>query len=676
LTGQSVPEHGGRELHKPPLTVAVLGEWGQGKSSLMRLIEGNLRKNRAYPVWFNAWHHQKEDHLLAYLLQAIRQQAVPPLLSLQGARFRLRLLGLRSARNRWVITAFLAVLAFCFGVAQHADTVTTLTDWVKQVTQTQAPETKKVENQTGSQPAATLPKPETKSDAQTTSSKAPPAVKGPQAKSGVKEKASLAAGELTSGTKSKSTASVAPEKPQPAPAAEVPAAPEKSAPIPAGSLTVFGISLLALLGLLKQIYDALIAFRVKPAALLKEAAGSASIKDLETRTSVRMDFGRQFGDVTRALDPYRMVIFIDDLDRCNPKSVVQILESVNFLQSAGDCFVVMGLAKPQVEASIGLSFKEVAEELGDDGIEKEPKARRRDYAQQYLKKLIQLEVKVPMATAEQQETLLTGRPTGETPKTKTYADKLATWGRANRPVAWVATALIIAGVCFWYGFTVKPAPTAPPPVTMVSAPIEPPPDMKDKGGGPETPKPKETGPVAFYPGERETGGLNWLPVLPGLLLVAFAIWILTRRPIEMINDSEDFTEALKMWRPVVGMQFDTPREMKRFVNRIRYIAMRWRRPSAQKAPVERFADWIQRKVGRNLTPAEKTSAEPQESADENEAAIVMMAALDGLGGENTLRTSAAVPEAKDALDWHRGKFGSVDVDWKRYREITGEVQAN
>jgi hypothetical protein len=416
---------------------------------------------------------------------------------------------------------------------------------------------------------------------------------------------------------------------------------------------------------------------VKPAALLKEAAGSASIKDLETRTSVRMDFARQFGDVTRALDPYRMVIFIDDLDRCNPKSVVQILESVNFLQSAGDCFVVMGLAKPQVEASIGLSFKEVAEELGDDGDEKKPRDRRRDYAQQYLKKLIQLEVKVPMPTPEQQETLLTGRAAGETPKTKSYADKLATWSRANRPVAWVAAALIIAGVCFWYGFTVKPAATAAPPVTMVSAPVEPAPPVKDGDGDQgRKPKPKDNGPVVFYPGERETSGLNWLPVLPGLLLVAFAIWILTRRPIEMINDSEDFTEALKMWRPVVGMQFDTPREMKRFVNRIRYIAMRWRRPSAQKAPVERFADWIQSKVGRGSAPAEKTSAAPQAGADENEAAIVMMAALDGLGGENVLRTSAAVPEAKDALAWHRDKFGTVDVDWKRYREITGEVQAN
>ena len=40
----------------------------------MRLLEADLKKNGACPVWFNAWHYQKEDHLLAYLLEAIRKQ--------------------------------------------------------------------------------------------------------------------------------------------------------------------------------------------------------------------------------------------------------------------------------------------------------------------------------------------------------------------------------------------------------------------------------------------------------------------------------------------------------------------------------------------------------------------------------------------------------------------------
>jgi hypothetical protein len=67
-----------------------------GKSSVMRMLESDLRDNRAaVTVWFNAWHHQKEDQLLAYLLEAIQKQAVPPWLSPIGLSFRFDLLRVR-----------------------------------------------------------------------------------------------------------------------------------------------------------------------------------------------------------------------------------------------------------------------------------------------------------------------------------------------------------------------------------------------------------------------------------------------------------------------------------------------------------------------------------------------------------------------------------------------------
>ena len=34
-----------------PITIAVTGEWGTGKSSLMRLLELNLQKNGFLPTW-------------------------------------------------------------------------------------------------------------------------------------------------------------------------------------------------------------------------------------------------------------------------------------------------------------------------------------------------------------------------------------------------------------------------------------------------------------------------------------------------------------------------------------------------------------------------------------------------------------------------------------------------
>src|SRR5262249_28142683 len=105
-----------------------------------------------------------------------------------------------------------------------------------------------------------------------------------------------------------------------------------------------GVSAAALLVGLFGLTKPLKAFGVTPAALLKSVVAGARIQSLEARASFRMAFERQFRDVTKALSPHQMVIFIDDLDRCHPDRVLQILESVNFLVSAGECFVVLGLA--------------------------------------------------------------------------------------------------------------------------------------------------------------------------------------------------------------------------------------------------------------------------------------------------------------------------------------------
>jgi hypothetical protein len=42
---------------EPPVTIAVTGPWGSGKTSLMTILRDLLREHDASPVWFNAWHH-------------------------------------------------------------------------------------------------------------------------------------------------------------------------------------------------------------------------------------------------------------------------------------------------------------------------------------------------------------------------------------------------------------------------------------------------------------------------------------------------------------------------------------------------------------------------------------------------------------------------------------------
>ena len=59
-----------------PITIGVFGNWGSGKTSLMRLMrkivdcEGQ-GDNAAVAVWFNAWQYEREEHLIVPLIATI-----------------------------------------------------------------------------------------------------------------------------------------------------------------------------------------------------------------------------------------------------------------------------------------------------------------------------------------------------------------------------------------------------------------------------------------------------------------------------------------------------------------------------------------------------------------------------------------------------------------------------
>lgn len=107
--------------------------------------------------------------------------------------------------------------------------------------------------------------------------------------------------------------------------------------------------------------------------------------------------------------------------------------------------------------------------------------------------------------------------------------------------------------------------------------------------------------------------------------------------------------------------------------------MRWRKPSAQKAPFERFADWVQLRTRRwRRDPG--TSPEVKETAEIDEAGLVLMAALEEFGGERVASseniTESLHDEIASALLQHSHRLGASVTDWKRFREITGEVDVN
>jgi predicted KAP-like P-loop ATPase len=57
----------------PKFSIGIYGEWGTGKTTLMKVVEKKLRQtDDILPVWFNAWRYEREDQFaIVALLKTI-----------------------------------------------------------------------------------------------------------------------------------------------------------------------------------------------------------------------------------------------------------------------------------------------------------------------------------------------------------------------------------------------------------------------------------------------------------------------------------------------------------------------------------------------------------------------------------------------------------------------------
>lgn len=533
-----------------PLTLAVTGAWGSGKSSIMGLLKEKLEARGFRPVWFNAWHHQQEEQLLAALLESIRLQAVPSWLSLAGLQFRARLIYER-LRRRWP-----AVLLGGAAVAALAAVIANLGgDW-----------TAWLQNLSAS-----------------------------------------------------------------------------SWPVLAGKLAVAaGAMAAAFKGL-----QGLKAFGVDPARLLASVTEQAKLSDLGAQTSFRHRFAQEFREVTTALQPRTMTIFIDDLDRCEPPQVMQVMQALNFLASSGECFLVVGMQEEAVTNCVAVSLKEQFDVQQGRELKPEEKAKQRwEYAANWMEKLIQIRIAVPSPDDEQFKALLRGvqadahaaEPGGLAARWRAWAPEA--WERA-RPFAFFAAALaLMAGGYFGVNRLIASSAkrgTLPPrhatetPVAWSSNSViapdvlagitlespegvlganlitnadftnwvasqkwtvqlqfEPRERMETQapttetnalsastGGRPAVREPdRPTAPlvVAVQPGQTDHSG-SWVALVALMALLVYGGKRLVDYFNQQVQDSEDFRDALARWSGRISELHPTPRGAKRLVNKLRFYAM-------------------------------------------------------------------------------------------------------
>lgn len=124
-----------------------------------------------------------------------------------------------------------------------------------------------------------------------------------------------------------------------------------------------------------------------------------------------------------------LVVFIDDLDRCEPSKPVEVIEAINHLLDADSCVFVIGMDARTVAASVQAKYKDVHAIL--DGGES---GTRITLGYQFLEKIIQIPFRLPRAS----EVLLTrlvsgnlrpqGRPSSDRQHSVVTAEQLI---RAN-----------------------------------------------------------------------------------------------------------------------------------------------------------------------------------------------------------------------------------------------------
>jgi hypothetical protein len=59
---------------EPRFAIGIFGDWGSGKTTLMRAIERELEAaETVVTLWFNAWRYEREEHLIVPLLDTLRE---------------------------------------------------------------------------------------------------------------------------------------------------------------------------------------------------------------------------------------------------------------------------------------------------------------------------------------------------------------------------------------------------------------------------------------------------------------------------------------------------------------------------------------------------------------------------------------------------------------------------
>ena len=297
-----------------PLTLCLDGQWGSGKTSIITLVSQKLRGDCTC-VFFDAWHHQNENHLFAALMEQIRKswnlRRRPTWSNDSTQTLPLRVIVLERIKfyvHLWLDRIWCAPISFIFFFALFlfSTIVALVTIWpfILSAFGTQCYSFGEFECQLN----------------------------------------------------------------------------PKFIPL---FIFLFSGSLGLSLFLWNSPWNVLKAFAVTPVSLITASSGWFTFTQSADQLSFRYRFQKSFQEVCSALDSVnrRLVIIIDDLDRCEREHILEVLEAVDYLASSGSCLVLLTMDEERVKNTLDL---------------RHPTSAQQQFpSEKFLKKIINLTVRIP-----------------------------------------------------------------------------------------------------------------------------------------------------------------------------------------------------------------------------------------------------------------------------------------
>ncbi|HQV95431.1 MAG TPA: P-loop NTPase fold protein, partial [Anaerolineales bacterium] len=102
-------------------------------------------------------------------------------------------------------------------------------------------------------------------------------------------------------------------------------------------------------------------------------------------------FQEKFATLIKSyISPHRLVVFVDDLDRCLPEKAIQVLEAIKLFLDVQDCVFVLGIDQDVIARGIEMKYKDVKDKKDAEG-----KPQFTIEGIKYLEKIIQLPFQIP-----------------------------------------------------------------------------------------------------------------------------------------------------------------------------------------------------------------------------------------------------------------------------------------